>query len=192
MVSWKSADESIADATLDDYVLRGQVDAIDTVRDLLGVESVHTIGYCVAGTTLAATLAYLHAQEARRTRSSRATFFTAQVDFSEAGDLKLFLGDETMALLDAAHRGEGLSRRPLHGRDLQPAARPRPHLELRRQQLPAGRGAGAVRPAPLEQRHDQPAGRLAPRLSRDALQGEQAGGEGRDQGRRDARSTSMR
>lgn len=98
MVSWKSADESIADATLDDYVLRGQVDAVDTVRDLLGVESVHTIGYCVAGTTLAATLGYLQAKgEAKKVKS--ATFFTAQVDFTEAGDLKLFLGDETMGLL---------------------------------------------------------------------------------------------
>ena len=98
MVSWKSADESIADATLDDYVLKGQIDAIDTVRDLLGVESVHTIGYCVAGTTLAASLAYLQAKgEADKVKS--ATFFTAQVDFAEAGDLKLFLGDETMGLL---------------------------------------------------------------------------------------------
>ena len=99
MVSWKSADESLKDVMLDDYVLRGQVDAIDTVRDLLGVKSVHTIGYCVAGTTLAATLAYLEAKgEAARIKS--ATFFTAQVDFSAAGDLKLFLGDETMGLLD--------------------------------------------------------------------------------------------
>ncbi|GAA4010744.1 class I poly(R)-hydroxyalkanoic acid synthase [Sphingomonas swuensis] len=98
MVSWKSADESLRDVTLDDYVLRGQVDAIDTVRDLLGVEQVHTIGYCVAGTTLAATLALLAARgEADKVAS--ATFFTAQVDFAEAGDLKLFLGDETMALL---------------------------------------------------------------------------------------------
>lgn len=98
MVSWKSADESIADAGLDDYVLKGQVDAIDTIRDLLGVESVHAIGYCVAGTTLAATLAYLQAKgQADKVKS--ATFFTAQVDFSEAGDLKLFLGDETMGLL---------------------------------------------------------------------------------------------
>jgi polyhydroxyalkanoate synthase len=98
MVSWKSADESIADASLDDYVLRGQLDAIETIRDLLGVEAVHTIGYCVAGTTLAATLAYLQAKgEADKVKS--ATFFTAQVDFSEAGDLKLFLGDETMGLL---------------------------------------------------------------------------------------------
>ncbi len=98
MVSWKSADESIADAMLDDYVLCGQVDAIDTVRDLLGVESVHAIGYCVAGTTLAATLGYLHAKK-EQAKVKSATFFTAQVDFSEAGDLKLFLGDETMSLL---------------------------------------------------------------------------------------------
>jgi len=98
MVSWKSADESIADATLDDYVLGGQIDAVDTIRDLLDVESVHTIGYCVAGTTLAASLGYLHAKgDAGKVKS--ATFFTAQVDFSEAGDLKLFLGDETMGLL---------------------------------------------------------------------------------------------
>ncbi|MFL6740067.1 MAG: PHA/PHB synthase family protein [Sphingomicrobium sp.] len=98
MVSWKSADESIADATLEDYVLRGQIDAIDTIRDLLDVESVHAIGYCVAGTTLAATLGYLQAKgEADKVKS--ATFLTAQVDFAEAGDLKLFLGDETMGLL---------------------------------------------------------------------------------------------
>jgi polyhydroxyalkanoate synthase len=98
MVSWKSADESIADTSLDDYVLGGQVDAIDTIRDLLGVEAVHAIGYCVAGTTLAATLAYLKAKgQADKVKS--ATFFTAQVDFSLAGDLKLFLGDETMGLL---------------------------------------------------------------------------------------------
>jgi len=98
MVSWKSADESIADASLDDYVLGGQVDAIDTIRDALGVEAVHTIGYCVAGTTLAATLAYLEAKK-QADKVKSATFFTAQVDFSKAGDLKLFLGDETMGLL---------------------------------------------------------------------------------------------
>jgi polyhydroxyalkanoate synthase len=106
MVSWKSADESIADAGLDDYVLKGQVDAIDTVREVLGVEGVHAIGYCVAGTTLAATLAYLHAKgEAAKVAS--ATFFTAQVDFSEAGDLKLFTGPETMGLLDELTKEKG-------------------------------------------------------------------------------------
>src|SRR4051794_18152587 len=106
MVSWKSADESIADANLDDYVLKGQVDAIDTIRDLLDVESVHAIGYCVAGTTLAATLAYLTARgEADKVKT--ATFFTAQVDFSEAGDLKLFTGPETMGLLDELTKEKG-------------------------------------------------------------------------------------
>ncbi len=99
MVSWKSADETIADVGLDDYVLRGQVDAIDTVRDLLGVESVHAIGYCVAGTTLAASLSWLRSKK-QAAKVKSATFLTAQVDFTHAGDLKLFTGPETMALLE--------------------------------------------------------------------------------------------
>jgi len=106
VVSWKSADETLAETTLDDYVLRGQVDAIDTVRELLGVESVHAIGYCVAGTTLAATLALLEARgEADKVAS--ATFFTAQVDFSEAGDLNLFVADETLQLIEQISAEKG-------------------------------------------------------------------------------------
>ena len=106
MVSWKSADQSIADATLEDYVLKGQVDAIDTVCDLLGVESTHVIGYCVAGTTLAATLGYLYAKK-QADRVKSATFLTAQVDFTKAGDLKLFTGDETMALIEQVTKEKG-------------------------------------------------------------------------------------
>jgi polyhydroxyalkanoate synthase len=106
MVSWKSADESIADATLDDYVITGQIDAIDTVRELLGVDSLNVIGYCVAGTTLAATLGYLEAKkQAKKVKS--ATFLTAQVDFTRAGDLKLFTGDETMSLLEQLTKEKG-------------------------------------------------------------------------------------
>ncbi|TFI57464.1 class I poly(R)-hydroxyalkanoic acid synthase [Sphingomonas parva] len=106
VVSWKSADESLASTTLDDYVVNGQVDAIDTVRDLLGVESVHAIGYCVAGTTLACTLALLAARgEADKVAS--ATFFTAQVDFSEAGDLNLFVADETLQLIEQMSADKG-------------------------------------------------------------------------------------
>src|SRR3546814_5177971 len=75
------------------------IDAIDTIRDLLGVESVHAIGYCVAGTTLAATLALLTARdEAAKVRS--ATFFTAQVDFARAGELKLFVDDDQLKLIE--------------------------------------------------------------------------------------------
>ena len=125
LVSWKSADASLADVTLDDYVVRGQIDAIDTVRDLLGVESVHAVGYCVAGTTLACTLALLAARgEAEKVRS--ATFFTAQVDFSAAGDLNLFVDDEQLALVSALARENGyldgrymaLTFNLLRGRDL--------------------------------------------------------------------------
>ena len=98
VVSWKSADATMKDVVWDDYVERGQIDAIDTVRDLLGVESVHAIGYCVAGTTLAATLAVLAARgQSEKVRS--ATFFTAQVDFSEAGDLTMFVDDDQLTLI---------------------------------------------------------------------------------------------
>ena len=97
MVSWKSADESLADVRLDDYVA-AQIEAIDVIRDVLGVKKVHTIGYCVAGTTLAITLALLAARD-EADKIASATFFTAQVDFEKAGDLTLFLGDETMGLL---------------------------------------------------------------------------------------------
>ncbi|MDE8652386.1 PHA/PHB synthase family protein [Novosphingobium album (ex Liu et al. 2023)] len=92
MVSWKSADASMADMLWDDYVA-AQIEAIDVVRARLGVPAVHAIGYCVAGTTLAATLAVL-ARRGEAAKVASATFFTAQVDFEEAGDLKNFVDDQ--------------------------------------------------------------------------------------------------
>jgi polyhydroxyalkanoate synthase len=97
MVSWKSADESLADVVWDDYIA-AQIEAIDHVRDRLKVPHVHAIGYCVAGTTLAATLAVLAARgESERVNS--ATFFTAQVDFERSGDLRHFVDDSQLAML---------------------------------------------------------------------------------------------
>jgi len=99
VVSWKSADASLADVIWDDYIA-AQIDAIDTIRDLLDVKQVHTIGYCVAGTTLAATLAILAAKgEAAKVKS--ATFFTAQVDFSRAGDLLNFIDEAQLKLIES-------------------------------------------------------------------------------------------
>jgi polyhydroxyalkanoate synthase subunit PhaC len=99
VVSWKSADSSMKDIVWDDYVA-AQIDAIDTVRDMLDVKSVHAIGYCVAGTTLAATLAILATKgEAAKVKS--ATFFTAQVDFSRAGELLNFLDDGVFKTLES-------------------------------------------------------------------------------------------
>ncbi len=98
MVSWKSADASMADVIWDDYIA-AQIDAVETVRALLDVKSVHTIGYCVAGTTLAATLAVLAAQ-GRAKMVKTATFFTAQVDFSRAGELLNFVDDRNLAMIE--------------------------------------------------------------------------------------------
>lgn len=96
MVSWKSADADLADTSLDDYVA-AQLDAIAVVRDLLDVPQVHAAGYCVAGSVLAATLALLAAR--REDVVASATFFTAQVDFADAGDLGLFVDDRVLELL---------------------------------------------------------------------------------------------
>ncbi|NNM77032.1 hypothetical protein HJG53_08970 [Sphingomonas sp. ID1715] len=98
MVSWKSADAGMKDVVWDDYVA-AQIDAIDTIRELLGVKTAHTIGYCVAGTTLAATLAVL-AGRGEGEKVASATFFTAQVDFARAGDLKNFVDDELLKMLE--------------------------------------------------------------------------------------------
>lgn len=97
VVSWKSADETMGDVVWDDYI-RAQMEAIDHVRTRLDVPAVHTIGYCVAGTTLAATLAILsRREEADKVKS--ATFFTAQVDFEKSGDLKNFIDDGQLEMI---------------------------------------------------------------------------------------------
>lgn len=102
MVSWKSADESLADVTWDDYI-RSQIEAIDHVRQRLGVPSVHAIGYCVAGTTLAATLAIL-ARRGEAGKVKSATFFTAQVDFEKAGELRVFIDDAQLEMIRQASK----------------------------------------------------------------------------------------
>ena len=109
MVSWKSADESMAEVTWDDYV-RAQIAAIDHIRERLDVPAVHAIGYCVAGTTLAATLAVL-TRRGEADKVASATFLTAQVDFSASGDLKLFVDDAQLALIEQASRAGFLDGR---------------------------------------------------------------------------------
>ncbi|CAN5262133.1 class I poly(R)-hydroxyalkanoic acid synthase [soil metagenome] len=96
MVSWRSADASMKHVVWDDSIA-AQVAAIETVRSTLGVEQAHTIGYCVAGTTLAATLAVLAAR-GRGDIVASATFFTAQVDFADAGELLHFIDDTQLAM----------------------------------------------------------------------------------------------
>ena len=111
LVSWKSADDSLAHIDWDDYFL-AQMEAIDVVRDRLKVDSVHTIGYCVAGTTLAGTLA-VQAERGEAEKVKSATFFTAQVDFTHAGDLKLFVDDGKLEFIRQASKGGYLDGRYL-------------------------------------------------------------------------------
>ena len=109
MVSWRSADESLAHVTWDDYV-RAQIEAIDVIRERLAVPAVHALGYCVAGTTLAATLAIL-ARRGQADKVASATFLTAQVDFERAGDLTLFVDDAQLELISQASQGGYLDGR---------------------------------------------------------------------------------
>jgi polyhydroxyalkanoate synthase len=124
VVSWKSADSTMKDIVWDDYIA-AQIDAIDTVCSGLDVPDVHAIGYCVAGTTLAATLSILAATDAAdKVRS--ATFFTAQVDFSTGGELLHFIDDQQIAMMEALSAPQGymdgrflaLTFNMLRGKDL--------------------------------------------------------------------------
>jgi len=109
MVSWRSADESLAHVEWDDYI-RAQMEVIDFARARLRVPSVHAVGYCVAGTTLAATLAIL-ARRGEADKVASATFLTAQVDFEHAGDLKLFINDQKLDMVRQASEGGYLDGR---------------------------------------------------------------------------------
>ncbi len=125
VVSWKSADATMVDVTMDDYVVGGLIDAIDTVRDLLDVPAVHAIGYCVAGTALSMALAWLAAR-GEESKVASATFFTAQVDFSRAGDLTLLIDDQMLKAIESLSAETGfldgrymaLTFNLLRGRDL--------------------------------------------------------------------------
>jgi polyhydroxyalkanoate synthase subunit PhaC len=105
IVSWKSADSAMRDVIWDDYIA-AQIDAIDTVRDALEVPSVNAIGYCVSGTTLAATLSILHAK-GEADKVNAATFFTAQVDFSRGGELLNFIDDSQLKMIEALASQQG-------------------------------------------------------------------------------------
>ncbi len=123
VVSWKSADASMKDVVWDDYI-RAQIEVIDHIRDRLKVPSVHAIGYCVAGTTLAATLAIL-ARRGQADKVKSATFFTAQVDFEKSGELKHFIDDGQLEMIGSLSKDGYLDGRylaatfnALRGKDL--------------------------------------------------------------------------
>ena len=92
VVSWVNPDESYADTTLDDYVDEGFLTAFDVAREITGQEQVNAVGYCIAGTTLSATLALLNRRGDEGVRS--ATFFTTLADFEDPGEMGVFLDED--------------------------------------------------------------------------------------------------
>jgi polyhydroxyalkanoate synthase len=93
VVSWVNPDPSLAEKSFEDYMREGIFAALDAVEKATGQRQVNTIGYCIAGTLLAATLAYIAASGEYKNRIKSATFLAAQVDFSEAGDLQVFVDE---------------------------------------------------------------------------------------------------
>ncbi len=94
IASWVNPDRKLAQKTFEDYMREGIFAALDAVESATGVSRINTIGYCIGGTLLSATLAYMAATNDDRVNS--ATFFAAQADFSEAGDLQIFIDDEQL------------------------------------------------------------------------------------------------
>jgi len=98
MISWVNPDKSLGSKTFDDYMKEGPLAAMDAIERATGELKVHTMGYCVGGTLLAATLAWL--AEKRRVKVTSATLLAAQVDFSHAGDLLVFVDEDQIAALE--------------------------------------------------------------------------------------------
>jgi polyhydroxyalkanoate synthase len=98
VISWVNPDKSLGTKTFEDYMKEGPLAAMDAIERATGELKVHTLGYCVGGTLLASTLAWL--AEKRRVRVTSATLLAAQVDFTHAGDLLVFVDEDQISALE--------------------------------------------------------------------------------------------
>ncbi len=105
VVSWVNPDESYRDVDFEDYVLDGVFKALDAVKDATGEETVNAIGYCIGGTLLAGTLALMAERKDKRIAS--ASFFTTMLDFSDPGDLGVFIDETQIQDLEKAMNERG-------------------------------------------------------------------------------------
>lgn len=106
VISWVNPDKSLGDKTFEDYMKLGPLAAMDAIEQATGEMKVHTMGYCVGGTLLATTLAWL--AEKRQVRVSSATFLAAQVDFTHAGDLLVFVDENQISALEREMKVAGV------------------------------------------------------------------------------------
>src|SRR5947209_754211 len=105
VISWVNPDARLAMKSFEDYMREGPLRALDVIKEVTGEHEVNAIGYCVGGTLMAVTLAWMAAKRDQRIAS--ATFFAAQVDFTYAGDLMVFVDEDQLKTLEKnmAERG---------------------------------------------------------------------------------------
>ncbi|MDP3074532.1 alpha/beta hydrolase [Bradyrhizobium sp.] len=106
VISWVNPDKKLGQKTFEDYMKQGPLAAMDVIEQVTGEMKVHTAGYCVGGTLLASTLAWL--ADKRRVRVTSATFFAAQVDFTHAGDLLVFVDEHQISALERDMQASGV------------------------------------------------------------------------------------
>ncbi len=104
-VSWVNPDQRLRDKSFEDYMFEGVLKSIEAIRSITGEEQINAAGYCVGGTLLSSALAYL-AQEGKAPVASL-TLLAAQVDFSYAGDLKIFIDEAQIEALETAMNARG-------------------------------------------------------------------------------------
>ncbi|WP_439817473.1 PHA/PHB synthase family protein [Zavarzinia sp. CC-PAN008] len=105
VVSWVNPDEKLAERTFEDYMDEGILAALGAIEQATGETHVNAIGYCIGGTLMGATLAYMAATGDDRIQSC--TFFAAQVDFSEAGELSIFIDEEQLENIESMMQRKG-------------------------------------------------------------------------------------
>jgi polyhydroxyalkanoate synthase subunit PhaC len=105
VISWVNPDEKLAEKSFENYMLEGPLAALDAIESATGERSVNTIGYCLGGTLLASTAAFLAAKGDDRIAS--ATYFVSLVDFTEVGDMAVFIDEEQLTSLERRMRERG-------------------------------------------------------------------------------------
>jgi polyhydroxyalkanoate synthase len=98
MVSWVNPGARLADKGFDDYMREGVLAPLDAIEQATGERDVNVIGYCLGGTLLGSTLAYMAAKNIDRVKS--ATFFVTLLDFRECGELKVFIDEEQLKAIE--------------------------------------------------------------------------------------------